>query len=227
MTSRHFQPYRNASAAPERLAQVDVACRPPPGSARRARRSRARPQSAVAPMKPHTRSSRPGAPSARAIPAGVRKMPTPTVPPTTSAAAAGSPMRRSSPEEDAALRTAARRPSWKARGPPVPKTPPAVVSARPKDDERRNPGSVGLGAVARQHVREARVVRLRDAQDVRDVEDVEALDDRLDARVRADSAKRRESRRSSESKPSLKRASSDTSGSGTPSMPPLALSRVM
>ena len=35
------------------------------------------------------------------------------------------------------------RPIWKARGPPVPKTPPAVVSARPKEDERRKPGSDG------------------------------------------------------------------------------------
>ena len=74
----------------------------------------------------------------------MRKIPTPTVPPTTSAVAGAEaepalePRRRAS-----AAQNWSRRPSWKARGPPEPKTPPAVVSARPNDDERRKPGSDG------------------------------------------------------------------------------------
>ena len=88
-------------------------------------------------MNAHTRKTSAGEASERAIPAGVRKIPTPTVPPTTRAAAA--------PRADAPLQpggvpgaqNVALRPSWKARGPPEPKTPPAVVSAWPKDEERR------------------------------------------------------------------------------------------
>src|SRR5262249_49470251 len=36
-----------------------------------------------------------------------------------------------------------RNPSWNARGPPDPKTPPAVVTALPKLDEVRKPGLAG------------------------------------------------------------------------------------
>ena len=80
----------------------------------------------------------------RAIPAGVRKIPTPMVPPTTSAAAAAEADPALEPgSRPCAAQNCSRRPSWKARGPPEPKTPPAVVSARPNEDERRKPGSDG------------------------------------------------------------------------------------
>ena len=91
----------------------------------------------------HGEDERGRARAPRAIPAGVRKIPTPTVPPTTSAAAAPRPMPALEPPEPPGRSELGLRPSWKARGPPEPKTPPAVVSARPNEDERRKPGSDG------------------------------------------------------------------------------------
>ena len=95
-------------------------------------------------MNAHTRRTSAGEASERAMPAGVRKIPTPTVPPTTSAAAGSQPDAPLQPRRGVPrAQNCARRPSWKARGPPEPKTPPAVVSALPNEDERRKPGSDG------------------------------------------------------------------------------------
>ncbi len=99
--------------------------RPPPGSGPPARRGSSAPQRAAVPMNAHTRKTRAGEASERAIPAGVRKIPTPTVPPTTRAAAAPGPMRRCSPgPASPALRTA---PSGRAGRP----------AARPSRRRRR------------------------------------------------------------------------------------------
>ena len=112
---------------------------------------------------------------------GVRKMPTAITWPTTSATA--DRQRELARERARAARhqNVARTANWKARGPPDPNTPPAVVTGSPEARRAQIAGIRRVVAVAHQHVREARVVPVRDAEDVGDVEQVEHLDDRLDA----------------------------------------------
>ena len=78
-------------------------------------------------MTAQTSSTPSGEASVRMIVPGVRKMPTAITWPTTSAVAAGrlSSRARRGPHSQNVARTA----NWNARGPPDPKTPPAVFTA--------------------------------------------------------------------------------------------------
>ena len=94
-------------------------------------------------MNAQTRNTSPGEPSPRAMPAGVRKIPTPDRPAHDERRGGAEPDPPLQPGRSLRAQNCALRPSWKARGPPEPKTPPAVVNACPKEDERRKPGSAG------------------------------------------------------------------------------------
>lgn len=93
----------------------------------------------MAPIPNHTVNNQKGDPSDLAMAAGVRKIPTPIASPATAAAAEPNPSWRrrpavgvvetamdgaSAPITQNAKRTA----NWKARGPPEPKKPPAVLT---------------------------------------------------------------------------------------------------
>ena len=78
---------------PVGFSQVDVEPRRPPGNGPPAPPKHRAPPIALAPIVSQTASSQNGEPSDFAIPAGVRKIPTPITSPTTSAVAVASPSR--------------------------------------------------------------------------------------------------------------------------------------
>jgi len=102
-------------------------------------------------MKSHAASSQNGDPSALAMPAGVRKIPTAMASPATAAAAEPNPnWRRKPPLFVADLGACAmtyklyRNAGWNAPGPPEPNMPPSVVTGAPKDEDCKYPGVFGV-----------------------------------------------------------------------------------